>query len=173
MRIHFCCFSDTATPENKHILQHLQWECNNLPPLRSFEGKGDDPFMVSCLKLFWLKPAWSTYSLTVKSRQTWVRIPAPLLIAVQSWTSDSTSPNFCFFIYKIGVVIQPASWDNGMIQKIYLRCLEYRKYSMNGCLDDSFGQIHLGSHTRGKILMWLQSGLWPWGAHKTQWPEVG
>lgn len=42
---------------------------------------------------------------------------------------------------------------------------------MNGRYDDSLGQTHPASHPRGKMLMWLWSGLWPWGAHKAKWPE--
>ena len=44
------------------------------------------------------------------------------------------------------------SCDNGMIQKIHPRCLVCRK-----CDDDSLGEIHLASHTRGKMLTWLWS----------------
>ena len=70
--------------------------------------------------------------------------PRPLAVDVESSPLDRQgSP------WNSDILI---SCDNGMIQKIHPRCLVYRK-----CDDDSLGEIHLASHTRGKMLMWLWS----------------
>ena len=70
--------------------------------------------------------------------------PMPLAVEVESSPLDCQgSP------WSSDILI---SCDNGMIQKIHPKCLVCRK-----CDDDYLGEIHLASHTRGKMLMWLWS----------------
>ena len=70
--------------------------------------------------------------------------PMPLAVEVESSPLDCQgSP------WSSDILI---SCDNGMIQKTHPKCLVCRK-----CDDDYLGEIHLASHTRGKMLMWLWS----------------